>query len=83
MKDGRKSAVNGEKVCQLKFVNLSMELELKEEADIKEDMEEDMFANDVDLGNTFNFNTGEVIDDALISDDVAGHISCKQFWLPK
>ena len=58
----RKSAVNGEKVCQLKFVNLSMELELKEEAEIKEDMEEDMFADDVDLGDTFYFSTGEVIE---------------------
>ena len=49
VKDERKSVENGEKVCQLKFENLSMELELKEEAEVKEDLEEDMFADDLDL----------------------------------
>ena len=39
-----------------------MELELKDEAEVKEDMEEDMFADDVDLGDTFYFSTGEVIE---------------------
>ena len=48
MKDDRKSVENGEKLCQLKFGNLSMEFELKE-VEVKEDMEEDMFAVDVDL----------------------------------
>ena len=45
MKDERKSVEIGEKVCQLKFENLSMELELKE-VEVKEDMEEDMFDDD-------------------------------------
>ena len=45
MKDERKSVEIGEKVCQLKFENLSMELELKE-VKVKEDMEEDMFDDD-------------------------------------
>merc|ERR1719470_361338 len=36
-----------------------MELPLKEE--VKEDMDEDMFG-DVDLGDTFNFSTGEVVE---------------------
>ena len=49
VKDERKSVENREKVCQLKFENLSMELELKEEAEVKEDLEEDMFADDLDL----------------------------------
>ena len=62
VKDERKSVENGEKVCQLKFENLSMELELKEEAEVKEDMEEDMFADDVDLGDTFDFSTAKVIE---------------------
>ena len=61
VKDERKSVENGEKVCQLKFENLSMELELKE-VEVKEDMEEDMFAVDVDLWDTFDFSTGEVIE---------------------
>merc|ERR1719318_2410222 len=55
------SVEDGEKVCQLKFENLSMELELKEE-EVKEDMDEDMFGDDVDLGDTFNFSTGEVVE---------------------
>ena len=45
MKDERKSVEIGEKVCQLKFENLSMELELKE-VEVKESMEEDMFDDD-------------------------------------
>ena len=50
VKDERKSVENLEKVCQLKFKNMSMELELNEETEVKEDMEEDMFVDDVDLG---------------------------------
>jgi hypothetical protein len=50
-------ARSGEKVCQLKFENLSMEL--KEE--LKEVTEEDMFADDVDLEDTFDFSTREEV----------------------
>ena len=35
VKDKRKSVENGEKVCQFKFENLSMELELNEEARLR------------------------------------------------
>jgi hypothetical protein len=48
-------ARRGEKVCQLKFENLSMEL--KEE--LKEETEEDMFADDVDLEDTFEVKKEE------------------------
>ena len=35
-------------------------MELKEE--VKGDTKEDMFADDVDLGDTFDFSTGEVVE---------------------
>jgi len=81
--NGDKDSDEG-KVCQLKFENLSMEMELKEE--VKNDTEEDMFADEIDLGDSFNLSTGEVVkqnleneikiddtkllDDAINSDDM-------------
>jgi len=59
------------KVCQLKFENLSMEMESKEE--VKNDTEEDMFADEIDLGDTFNeiiIDDTKLLDDAINSEDM-------------